>query len=216
MSISAVTPQSSGVDSGNALSQLSKDYDKFIGLLVAQVQNQDPLEPMDSTEFVTQTAQLTQVEQAVQTNSQLDLLRSDLAIMGALYETALIGKSVTVPSGNVNLTDTGGAFSYQLETDSVDIVAFITDNEGTVVRRLENLQGAGGEIHDVSWDGLNDTGQPLPYGVYQVNLESSNEEAGYNTFMTAKVASIEYLNGVKKLRLDDGTLIPSDNVIRAS
>jgi flagellar basal-body rod modification protein FlgD len=136
--------------------------------------------------------------------------------VGALYETALIGKSVTVPSGNVNLTDTGGAFAYQLETDSIDVVAFIADNEGTVVRRLENLEGAGGELHDVSWDGLNDAGQPLPNGVYQVSLTSSNEDGGYNTFMTATVASIEYLDGVKKLKLDDGTLIPSGDVIRAS
>ena len=75
MSISSVTAANVTATSETSLSQLGQDYETFLGLLVAQIQNQDPLEPMDATQFVSQIATLTQVEQSVNMNAQLEQLR---------------------------------------------------------------------------------------------------------------------------------------------
>ena len=75
----------------DSLSQLGNDYNKFLTLLTAQIQNQDPLEPVDSTQFVAQLAQLSQVEQAVQTNTQLETLSSQISGLLNLGGTDLMG-----------------------------------------------------------------------------------------------------------------------------
>lgn len=215
MSISAITPLGTNVQASDSLSQLSEDYDRFMTLLVAQIQHQDPLEPMDGTEFISQIATLTQVEQSVQTNSQLESLRSSLAIEGALYETALIGVSVTVPSDAIELTDEGAVFSYELADDSTGVTGIITDSQGKLVRRIEDMPGDGKKIHDIGWDGLDDQGNPVATGAYTISLSSDDEAGGYNTFMTSKVTSLEYLGGEKKLRLENGNLVESGSIVRA-
>ena len=77
------------------------DYDAFLRLLVAEINNQDPTQPMDSTEYVAQLASFSQVEQSIQTNSKLDQMLSGNAL---LLAEALIGRTITSPSGDVEGT----------------------------------------------------------------------------------------------------------------
>src|SRR5690606_30888613 len=93
---------------------LASDYQSFLNLLVAQVSNQDPLEPMESSQFVSQLAQLTQVEQSVQVNTQMEALHRQLSLNAALSETALIGREMPVPSKNFSLDENGARFAYEL------------------------------------------------------------------------------------------------------
>lgn len=74
------------------------DYETFLKLLVAEMQNQDPTKPMDSTEYISQLASFSNVEQTIQTNEKLDLLLNQSQLSGA---SSLIGKTVTSSDGTV-------------------------------------------------------------------------------------------------------------------
>ncbi|MGI9463639.1 MAG: flagellar hook assembly protein FlgD [Aestuariivirgaceae bacterium] len=94
LSATAAVPAQSSSSSAAAL-----DYDNFLQLLVTQMQNQDPLNPMDSTEYTAQLAQFSNVEQSIQTNQKLDSLMASFALGQA---DSLIGRTVTSADGTVS------------------------------------------------------------------------------------------------------------------
>ncbi len=211
--LGAGTGQSTKSDT--ALSQLSQDYTRFIKLLIAQVENQDPLKPMDSTEFVSQIAQLTQVEQAVQTNSQLESLRSSLSVSTALSETQLIGREVTTRSDNVVLDENGAVFFYELESDATEVAAVISDAHGNIVRQIGGLSGASGDMYEVVWNGTSGDGDLLANGEYKITMATSGGSGGYNTYTSSVVQSVEFGGDGQMLRLADGRLASSADIVRA-
>ncbi len=112
-------------------SAAAMDYDTFLKLLIAQMKNQDPTKPMDSTEYVAQLATFSQVEQSMQTNTRLDSLLTSSAL--SLAE-GLIGRTVTSPDG---LT-TGTVVSVKITSDgpiaTLDNDKTIAIGDGVVIR----------------------------------------------------------------------------------
>lgn len=96
--ISALTAVGPTKSSNNVANARSVDYDAFLKLLVAEMQNQDPTKPMESTEYVAQLASFSNVEQSIQINEKLDNLLSSSFISGA---GSLIGRSITSADGSV-------------------------------------------------------------------------------------------------------------------
>ena len=90
---------STGTSGSGAQAKASMDYDAFLQLLVAQMKNQDPTEPMDSTQYMAQLASFSSVEQAIQTNSKLDSLLTAQALSQA---DAALGKTVTSADGKIS------------------------------------------------------------------------------------------------------------------
>ncbi len=105
-------------------SKTSVDYESFLKLLVAEMKNQDPTNPMDSTQYVAQLAAFSQVEQSVQINSKLDQLLQSSTLAQA---DALIGRTVTSADGKV----TGEVAEVRLTSDG--IVAVLADGQELVV-----------------------------------------------------------------------------------
>ena len=95
--ISPVTPIPQSVAANSTASAASVDYDAFLQLLVAEMQNQDPTKPMESTEYVAQLASFSNVEQAIQTNEKLDSLLNSSFIASA---GSLIGRTITSADGS--------------------------------------------------------------------------------------------------------------------
>ncbi len=123
--ISAVNTQSSG--SAAAAASLSKnqvDYQTFLRLLVTQMKNQDPTKPMESTEYVAQLANFSNVEQAVRTNAKLDQILQVSAIAQA---GSLVGKTLTSADGTV----TGVIESIRIFDDG--LIAVLEDGKELVV-----------------------------------------------------------------------------------
>ncbi|WP_425051057.1 flagellar hook assembly protein FlgD [Psychromarinibacter sp. S121] len=215
MSISTVSAATVTTTSESTLSQLGEDYETFLGLLVAQVQNQDPLEPMDATQFVSQIATLTQVEQSVNMNAQLEQLRSSLALTASMSEASLIGRTVSVPSDTITLHSEGMplAFGYELEGTASAVSAVITDASGNVVRTIGDLSTATGVINDVVWDGYDANGDLAPVGTYQISLTATDATGGYNTYVRDTVNSVSYVGGQQILNLADGTMASSGDIV---
>ena len=208
----AAAPRSSA-----AQASLSADYDSFLKLLTAQVSNQDPLEPMDSTTFVSQLAQLSQVEQSIQTNATLEEIGARLAGFGALSEAGLIGRTVRAPGDTFRISEGGNAdLTFALKTGAQTTSATILHPDGTEVQTYHGLSGRAGETQTVRWNGTDYNGLPLPAGEYRIRIDATDAEGkrvGYETFTEGEVDSVLFRDGAAMLRLGTGAEIASDRVV---
>lgn len=198
---------------GQAASQLSVDYENFLKLLTAQIENQDPLQPMESTEFVSQLAQLTQVEQSIQTNSNLEAITASMAQNSAKIDLGLLGHEVVIASDKLSLGPDGARLSYELADSAAQITITLRDASGAIVRRLSGSSGTAGERHEIIWDGLSETGEPLTEGVYQMSLSALNgagEPVSGQTYAQTGVEAVSLGQGGAILKLANGeTLQPA-------
>ena len=215
-SISATQATGTTSASGGPMAQLNADYNSFLRLLTAQVANQDPLEPMDSTTFVSQLAQLSQVEQSIVANSNLEDISLRLAGMGAMADVQLIGRSVTLPSGRIELQDGSGAFSYELTEKAENVTAVIRGSDGTVIRELRNLPGSAGTRHEITWDGMDEHGLPVPDDAFDITIEAQDAEdaqVAYAGYATTRVEELAFRDGVPVLVLRNGEEASSTQVL---
>jgi flagellar basal-body rod modification protein FlgD len=213
---SASTPSAGQAASSSSLSQLSADYQTFLKLLTAQVSNQDPLAPMDSSTFVTQLAQLSQVEQSVQVNANLAEISARISGAMAMADVQLIGRTVTAPGDRIVQPLEGTRMSYTLSESADAVSARIVTEDGTVLRRFGGLPVTGGDYHDLTWDGRDDAGLPVvgdgPFRLEIQALDADGEMIPYTSFTQAQVASVVLSNGTPMLVLEDGTQVSSSRV----
>jgi len=152
--------------------------DDFLKMLVTQLQNQDPLNPMDATQFASQLAQFTSVEQLnnINTTLQSSISASQLlnqSISNAL-STTVIGKQVRA-SGTTFAYDGSGAMKvgYTLPSAASTAQLKIVDQYGNVVRTINGTSVAAGDA-DVSWDGMTDAGTQAGPGRYTVQVTATD------------------------------------------
>lgn len=211
------TPQKTPSAAGSAQKSLNADYQNFLKLLTAQISNQDPLEPMDSTTFVSQLAQLSQVEQAVTTNANLEKISQSLSAMSGLTEAAMIGREVRVPSSDFHIGSSGSAaLSYELESTASSVSAVISHPDGSELRRIGGLSGTAGTRHEITWDGIAMDGLPVPEGPYRIRLETADGDGNavaHETFTTGTVESVLFSGGETRLMLSNGSDVSSDDVV---
>jgi flagellar basal-body rod modification protein FlgD len=97
--VTSATSATSNSSAATSVAKANVDYESFLKLLVAELKNQDPTEPMDSTQYIAQLASFSNVEQGIQTNTKLD----DLIQMGHLQQAgSIIGRTLTSPEGDVS------------------------------------------------------------------------------------------------------------------
>jgi flagellar basal-body rod modification protein FlgD len=118
------TNSSSGTTSTASQSTPTVDYNSFLQLLIAQMQNQDPLNPTDSTQFVTQLATFSNVEQGVNTNSKLDQL---LTISNLTQASTMVGHSLTSSDGTVS------GIIESVRVDSSGATAILTNGQQVTI-----------------------------------------------------------------------------------
>src|ERR1700677_2198810 len=114
-STTPTTSISTGSTTGSsAMDQLSGNFDTFLQLLTTQLQNQDPLDPMDSNQFTQQLVEFSQVEQQINTNTNLQTLITQGQSQSGAYATGYLGKTVTVSGGQGALTNGEATWNYNL------------------------------------------------------------------------------------------------------
>ncbi len=197
--------------------KLSQDFDDFLNLLTTQLQNQDPLSPMDSTEFTNQLVSFSQVEQQINMNGKLeDMLSLQLSGMSTVA-LAYVGMDVNFV-GNVshyNGTDPI-EIDYVLSSNATKSNLRIVDADGITVRTVEAGKTSG--LHSFEWDGKDDYGQTLPVGNYTVNVDSLDADGAaikVSTSVPARVTGIASENGIIQLLLEGDRIIPVGSVISA-
>ncbi len=175
---------------------------EFLNLLVAQLQNQDPLNPVDDKEFVAQLAQFSSLEQAMQTNERLGLLQNTSTALNNAQVAGLIGDTVEANGNKIGLTETRPLpISYTLGGDAIESTVTIRDASGKAVRTIKAGAGAAGK-HDIAWDGMDDSGNVLPNGTYTVEVSAKNASGGMvstSTRVRGVVTSVTFENGGAEL-----------------
>ncbi|ACH40823.1 flagellar hook capping protein FlgD [Citrifermentans bemidjiense Bem] len=153
--------------------------DDFLKLFVTQLQNQDPLNPQDGTQFISQLAQLTQVEQAYNTNSNLQNMLNQGSNSATLAAVTLIGKQVEAQGNQLELkSGSPSTIQYKLDSAADQVTVSVTDQSGKVVRTLSGgSKGAG--AGSVTWDGTDDKGTQLAAGTYSFSV-SAKTASGSN------------------------------------
>jgi flagellar basal-body rod modification protein FlgD len=168
--------------------------DDFLQLFVTQLKNQDPLNPQDSSQFVTQLAQLTQVEQAYNTNTNLQNLVTAVKGTSSLNASSMIGRNVTAEGNSVNFGGNAMQLNYSLPSATAATTVTVTDSAGKTVRTINMAANPSG-LNSIVWDGKNNTGALLSAGVYHFGVEgkaSDGTTIAGKTFTTGKVDGIAF------------------------
>ena len=162
--------------SAAALGSSEGTEDRFLALLVAQMRNQDPLNPLDNSEVTSQMAQINTVSGIERLNATLKSLASGFADGQALQAAALIGRDVLVEGSGIALGTGGAVAGFELGEAADKVVVEIRDASGRVVHRADlGAQKAG--VHSFQWDGANDAGAALAAGSYSFSLSATRGSA---------------------------------------
>jgi flagellar basal-body rod modification protein FlgD len=196
--------------SAAAKNTLAQNYDSFLKLLTTQLQHQDPLSPMDSSQFVSQLVQFSEVEQAIATNSNLENL---IKIENSNQTTAAlgyIGNTVEASGSSAPLQNGQAQFSYNL-TSAGNTEIVITDQNGSAVA-VANGESTAGK-HTFTWDGKTLDGSTAPDGIYNIQLLGADgKPLTVDTTGFGKVTGVE--SGTNGLTLDLGGLqVPVANIL---
>ncbi|SIR83178.1 flagellar basal-body rod modification protein FlgD [Aquipseudomonas alcaligenes] len=171
-----------------------KDLGKneFLELLVAQLNNQNPLEPQENGEFIAQLAQFSQVEGIEKLNSSMGELLSGYQSSQALQASSLVGRKVIVPTDKA-VVDTSETFkgSLVLPVTSSNVYVNVYDSNGKAVSRVNLGQQAAGNV-SFMWDGKDSSGNVLPPGTYKFEAQATYADGtkGLYTLLPANVDSV--------------------------
>lgn len=196
--------------------QQGMGQDEFLRLLMTQLQQQDPLNPMDNTEFVSQLSDFASLEQLQNMSTGMEHLAYSQAANTSAQMVSFIGKDVDVSSAELVLGDVGdAAIGMTLSSDAETLEVLIKDEQGRVVRTLEAGKTDGGET-EVLWDGLDEDGNRLDAGAYrfEVTAEDAEGEAIDATpRMRRRVSGVSFDNGIPMLVLDGESSISLGEVL---
>ena len=227
--MNGTSSSSSTTTSSSSLDNNSPDaiQNRFLTLLIAQMKNQDPSNPMDNSQLTTQMAQLSTVSGISQLNNSLSTLMSNLNSSQALSTANMIGHSVLAPGNSIQLTsdttkDASGTettsqkavFGVNLSGTASSVVVTIKDSSGAVVHTTDlGTQAAG--VVPVIWDGSNDTGGKVADGNYTFTVSASNNGTAVSasTLSVGTVSSVSTASDGVKLNVTNvGTIKPTDVV----
>lgn len=166
---------------GTSSTTTSKTADaqtRFLKLLTTQLQNQDPLNPVDNAQMTTQIAQLNMVDGINTLNTSMQGVLSAMNGSQAMQAASIVGHGVLVPGSALTLTEATSTTSavavggYKLESAADKVNVTIKDSNGTVVRSV-SLGEADAGVNAFSWDGKNDEGVAQAAGNYTVSFEAT-------------------------------------------
>lgn len=196
---------------------LASDFDNFLVLLTTQLQNQDPMNPTDSTEFTNQLVQFSQVEQAINTNQKLDSLVQQQFNNALGQAVGFVGLDATYPSAEMPFDgETPVDISYYMPEDAHKATIYIYDDEGNVVNKQDVSRRSG--TNKFTWDGTDDEDFVRDAGTYGFAIEASDASGdsikNIQTIVTGNVDGVESQGGSIFLLVGERA-VPLENVINA-
>jgi len=186
------TDTGSSSSSSAAMQQLSGNLNTFLSLLTTQLQNQDPLNPMDTTQFTQQLVEYSQVEQQINTNSNLQNLISLQQSGAGAAAVGYLGKEVTVTNGNAALTDGSATWNYTLGTAAASTTLTVTNSSGAVVYTGSGSTSSGSNTFD--WNGEDNSGNQLPDGTYTLAVNSVDSGGAAVTTSVSSTGTVTEIN----------------------
>lgn len=220
-----IDPSSAGLGTAGAQSSASSALsdaassdmgkDDFLKLLTTQLQNQDPLSPLENHEFVAQLAQFSSLEQQVATNEQLMQIQMSQMGLANAQLADFVGKTVTARGDSLTI-DGGEAqpVGIELAGPAAKVDVTIYDESGNAVRTLQ-YNNVGDGVKSLDWDGRNNTGAVLADGRYRMEVKAFNgngEPVTVSPLTRGVVDAVTYENGYPELVVGNARLLPADIV----
>ncbi len=209
-SLSTTSSQSSA-STGGSLQTLNEN--DFLSLLTTELQNQDPLNPSDSSDMAAQMAQFASVEQLTDINTQLTNMASSQSSLQNTTAAGLIGDNV-VATGNTVTLNGQASLNYTLAGNAAKVTVSIYNSSGTLV----NTQVLGNEnagANSYTWNGNDSNGNTLPSGQYTFAVtaaDSSGNAVTASTLTSGTVTAVTNSNNITYLILDNGEQIQLSDI----
>lgn len=190
-----------------------ESQDRFLKLLVTQMKNQDPLNPMDNAQVTSQMAQLSTVSGIDKLNSTLEALSSSMIATHAMQASSMIGHVVVVPGSKVELKAGKGAAALELTQPADNVTVQIKDAAGNVVRNLD-LGSQEPGIVPIQWDGKNDMNATAQDGNYQFSAiaKLGQDSSVVNTLSYGLVSGVTQKTEGARLSVDTLGEVKMDSV----
>lgn len=217
MSVSSTSNSSSSAASaalgsalGSTTGSSSLGEPDFLTLLVTQLQNQDPLNPMDDTTFVAQLAQFSSLQELTNLNTGMTNLLTAVQGQEAIGAANFIGKTVTATGSSLEVSGSDvSAAEFTLPSNESDVKVYVTDSSGNVEYTKDlGTQSAGAQTFQ--WDGTNSNGSKVSDGTYNIAVyatSSSGSTSQIATTVAGTVTGTENNNGTLQLILSDGRTV---------
>jgi len=215
----ATTPEST--DPQDAAALAAADFESFLQLLTAQISNQDPLSPLESTQFVEQLASFSALEQQIQTNERLDQISALVSGTGLAGEgmvsgyAHLIGSHIVTSETTAEFTGDPVHFSIpdliRINADEGDFRLEIHDANGNEVRQLSSVNGT-----IASWNGKLGDGSMAAPGQYELAITQTGSDGQKNIvgrgLVLSQVREVHNQPGGAVLVLENGQTTPLDMI----
>ncbi|HJL43402.1 MAG TPA: flagellar hook assembly protein FlgD [Myxococcales bacterium LLY-WYZ-16_1] len=214
MNVNQITNASGTSVTPNGTPSNELGQNQFLELMLVQMQNQSPLDPMNSEQFLGQLAQFSTIEQLTSVNAGIQDLAVGQAGIVAGQTVSMIGHHVVYDGADTQLVDGKGTIRYQLGAPASSVLVRVKNEDGVTVRTYELEQKKAGE-HSFRWNGSED-GSSLPDGTYTFEVEALNAEGNpvtVETFSSGRVEGVTYKNGIPELIIGTSRREPSQ-VIR--
>ena len=215
MSIAAVNSSIMGTASTEKLANEGLEKDDFLRLLVTQLQYQDPLNPMDSTEFTAQLAQFSSLEQMNNLNKQMEYLLMYQSSINNSQSVDFIGKEIQAAINAFEVKNSEiSKLSYAIDSDVSIVTVNIYAEDGNLLRSL-NQGAANAGKHEIDWDGKDANGNTVPDGIYTFEVkavDNKGNDVQTKNFVSGQVTGITFEEGTTYLLLG-GLKVPVGAVV---
>jgi flagellar basal-body rod modification protein FlgD len=200
----AATPGPSGT-TNVANQQIANNFQQFLQLLTTQLQNQNPLDPLDTNQFTQQLVQFAQVEQQINMNTSLTQLIALQQTAQMTQAIGLLGSTVTVDGATAKLS--GGSASWTFSPDKTGTATInIKDSTGQTVYSTSQTVSPGEQ--SFTWDGKNNSGAPQPDGKYTISVslrDTNGQTVALSTEHSGVVESVDMTKTPPTLSIDGQT-----------
>ncbi|WP_333842016.1 flagellar hook assembly protein FlgD [Pelomicrobium sp.] len=175
MPVNAIESVAAAVLAPPSRSVMKEQEDRFLRLLVTQLKNQDPLNPLDNAQITSQMAQISTVQGLERLNATLNALLGQANAAQQLAAASLVGRGVLVPGGELVLESGRTLFGVELKEPADRLTVEIRDATGRLVYRAE-LGPHGAGIHGLHWDGITESGAVAADGRYSFEVSATRGE----------------------------------------
>lgn len=184
---------SSTTSSGSSLATsrqgIADNFDTFLQLLITQLKNQNPLEPLDTNQFTQQLVQFTSVEQQLKTNQFLEAMMQSSQNTNNAQAVGYVGKTVTASGTTTDLVKGSASWIYRIENPAENTTVTVRDANGNTVYTQQLSLKAGTDR--ITWDGTTNTGQKLSSGRFTITIDARNANGQYVPVTTEMMGIVD-------------------------
>ncbi|MGM9490604.1 flagellar hook assembly protein FlgD [Ideonella sp. YS5] len=209
MSVSGVTDTTTSSQVSNSATSASEQSDRFMKLLVAQMQNQDPLNPMDNAQVTTQMAQISTVSGLEKLNTTVNGLNGQFVQLQAMQSAALIGRDVAVEGNSLRVTDGTGDGGFELSSAAQNVKVEIQNAAGSTIGTVDMTNLESGR-HDFSY-AVPDSYKNSPL-TFKVTATNGNTAVESMALQHQRIKAVSTFGDTLALELANGDRVAYDAV----